>query len=74
MKNNFVKQGYRPSLINERLKRISELNRIDLVTEKNARHKSDRIRLVITYNQFLPNIIKNIKKNWNIVQINENLK
>ena len=74
MKNNFVKQGYRPSLINERLKRISELNRIDLVTEKDARHKSDRIRLVITYNQFLPNIIKNIKKNWNIVQINENLK
>ena len=74
MKNNFVKQGYRPSLINERLKRISELDRIDLVTEKDARHKSDRIRLVITYNQFLPNIIKNIKKNWNIVQINENLK
>ena len=74
MKNNFVKQGYRPSLINERVKRISELNRIDLVTEKDARHKSDRIRLVITYNQFLPNIIKNIKKNWNIVQINENLK
>ena len=74
MKNNFVKQGYRPSLINERLKRISELNRIDLVTEKDARHKSDRIRLVITYNQFLPNIIKNIKKNWNIVQINKNLK
>ena len=74
MKNNFVKQGYRPSLINERLKRISELSRIDLVTEKDARHKSDRIRLVITYNQFLPNIIKNIKKNWNIVQINENLK
>ena len=74
MKNNFVKQGYRPSLINERLKRISELDRIDLVTEKDARHKSDRIRLVITYNQFLPNIIKNIKKNWNIVQINENHK
>ena len=74
MKNNFVKQGYRPSLINERLKRISELNRIDFVTEKDARHKSDRIRLVITYNQFLPNIIKNIKKNWNIVQINENHK
>ena len=34
MKNNLIKQGYNPSLINDHLERISLLNRIDLVTEK----------------------------------------
>ena len=36
--------------------------------------KSDRIPLVITYNRFLANITKTIWKNWNILQINKNLK
>ena len=62
MKNNFVKQGYHPSLINEHLERISLLNRIDLITEKDTRQKSDRIPLVITYNRFLPNITKTFRK------------
>ena len=67
MKNNFIKQGYHPSLINEHLERISLLSRIDLITKKVMRKKSGRILLVIIYNRFLPNIIKTIRKNWNIV-------
>ena len=74
MKNNFRKQGYHPSLINEHLERINLLNLIDLITEKDKRKKSDKMPLVITYNWFLPNIIKTIRKNWNILQINKNLK
>ena len=74
MKSNFVKQGYHPSLITEHLERISLLNKIDLITEKDIRQKSDRIPLVITYNRFLLNITKTIRKNWNILQINENFK
>ena len=56
-------------LINEHLERISPLNRIDLITEKDSQQKLDRIPLVITYNQFLPNTTKTITKNWNILQI-----
>ena len=52
MKNKFVKQSYHPSLINEQLEKISLLNRIDLITEKDTRQKSDRIHLVITYTSF----------------------
>ena len=74
MKNNLVKQGYHSSLINEHLERISLLNRSDLISEKDTRQKSDRISLAITYNRFLPNITKTIKKSWNILQINENFK
>ena len=74
MKNNLVKQGYDPSLINGNLERISLLNRIDLITEKDTRKKSDRIPLVIIYNWFLPIMIKTIRKNWNISQTNENFK
>ena len=36
MENDFVKQGYNPSLINEHLERISLLNRSDLITEKDT--------------------------------------
>ena len=74
MKNTFVKQGDHLSLINKHLERISLLNIIDLITEKDTRQKSDRIPPLITYNRFLPNITKTIKKNWNILQINENFK
>ena len=49
MKNNFAKQGYHPSLINERLKRISLLNKMDLITKQDTQEKSGRIPLVITY-------------------------
>ena len=54
MKNNFVKQGYHSSLINEHLERVSLLNRIDLITEKDTRQKSDRIPLVTDFYQILP--------------------
>ena len=43
MKNNFEKQGYHSSLINEHLERISLLSRIDLFTEKDLRQKSGRM-------------------------------
>ena len=74
MKNNFVKQGYHPSLINKHLERINLLDRIDLNTENDTQQKSGRIPLIITYNQFRPNIPKTIGKNWNILQINEKFK
>ena len=60
MKNNFVKQGYD-------LERIRLLNRVDLIRGKDTRRKSNGIPLVITYNRFLPDITKTIKKNWNIL-------
>ena len=63
-----------PSLIKEHLQMTSLLNRIDLITERDTRQKSDRIPLLIKYNRFLPNITKTIGKNWNILQIKENFK
>ena len=63
MKNIFVKQGYHSSLINEHLERISLFNRIDLITEQDTLQKSNRIPLIISYYQFLPNITKTTRKN-----------
>ena len=73
IKNDLIKQGYHPSLINEHLERINLLNRIDPITEKDAK-KIRQILLPITYNRFLPNIIKTIRKHWNILKINKNHK
>ena len=74
LRNSFVRPGYHSSVINRHLERISLLNKIGLITEKDTRQKSDRIRLVITYYRFLPKTTETIKKNWNILQINENFK
>ena len=74
MKNDFVKQGYHPSLISEHLERISLLNRIDLIPEKDTQQKSDRIPLVFTYNQLPRNITKTTGKNWSILKITDNFK
>ena len=63
MKNKFAKQENHPPLINEHLERINLLNRIVIITEKDTQQKSDRIPLVITYNQFLPNITKITRRN-----------
>ena len=41
---------------------------------KKTRKKLVRIPLVITYNRFPPKITKTVKKNWNILRINEKLK
>ena len=73
MKNNFVKQKYRSSLISKHLERISLLNRIDLITENKTPQKSNRTPLLVKYNRFLPNITKTIRKNWNILQVNRKL-
>ena len=70
MKNNSIKQRYHPSLINEHLERI---NRINLITQKDAKKIRKNTSCNYIY-QFLPNITKTITKNWNIIQINENLK
>ena len=35
---------------------------------------STRIPLTTTYNQFLPNMSKIIRKNWNILSVSESLK
>ena len=74
MKSNFIKQGYHSSLINKHLERINLRNRIEFTTEKEKQQKSDRIPFLITYNPFLANITKTIRKNRNILQINENFK
>ena len=69
MKNNFIKQGYHPSLINEHLESIILLNRSDFITDKDTGQKSDRIPLVIACNRFLSNI--SYRNHQNILQGNE---
>ena len=67
MKNNFIKQGYHSSLINEHLERISLLNRIDLITEKERQKKSDKYLLQLRINDFYrlsPKPLKRIETSY----------
>ena len=59
MKSYFVKKGCYLSLINEHLERISLLNRIDLITEKDTPQKSGPIHITNFY-EILPKPLRRI--------------
>ena len=61
--------------MDKHIKTDEKLDRNELIKgNKKDRPISTRIPLEITYNRFLPNISKIIRKNWNILSVNRSLK
>ena len=68
-------QWYNSELLDKYIKTVDKLDRNELI--KGSRKDTPintRIPLAITYNRFLPNISKIIRKNWTILSVNESLK
>ena len=62
-------------LLDKHIKTVEKLDGNELIKgNKKDTPKSTRIPLAITYNQFLQNMSKTIRKNWHILSINESLK
>ena len=75
LKERFLEQGYSSELLDKHIKTDEKLDRNELIKgNKKDRPISTRIPLEITYNRFLPNISKIIRKNWNILSVNRSLK
>ena len=53
--------------------RVRNISRSDLLTDK-PKGKLDRIPLVITHNTGLDPLLKNIKRDWNVLKSDEDLK
>ena len=71
----FLEQGYNSELLDKHIKATEKLNRNELIkSTKKYTPINRRIPLAIIYNQFLPNINKIIRKNWNILSVNKSLK
>ena len=70
-----MKQGYDQKLVDEQLEKVDKLVRDDLLQEKDQEQQDPkRIPLILTYSRFLPNLTAVVRKNWNILQTNKNLR
>ena len=70
-----MKQGYDQKLVDEQLEKVDKFVRDDLLQEKDQEQQDPtRISLILTYNQFLPNLTAVVCKSWNIIQTNKNIR
>ena len=67
----FSRKKFRESL--ESLNKVDKIDRKDLLRKKEKRNK-DRIPCLITYKRKLSMMCKTIKKYWNVLQINLELR
>ena len=74
-KQQFLEQEYNSELLHKQIKTIEKLDRNELIKgKKKGTQIAACISLVITYNQFSPNVSTIIRQNWNILSVNESLK
>ena len=68
-----IKREYGKEIVKNEIKRAVNVPRQELFKVKEKQH-SQRIPLIIKYNRTLPSLSKIINKNWNILQIDRNIK
>ena len=64
LKNHLKKRGYKETQVNDQLKKVDELNREDLLKYKQKK-QNDRVPLVLTYTDALPNIHRIVHRHLN---------
>ena len=73
METAFTNRGYTVDNLREQFERANSKQRQDLLTYK-TREKTDRISLVTTFHRQLPDFKSVIKKHWDLLCINQDLK
>ena len=69
------KQGYDQKLVDEKLEKVDEFERDDLLQEKDQEQQDPKsIPLMLAYNRLLPNPTAVVRKNFNILRTNKNLR
>ena len=69
------KQGYDQKLVDEKLEKVDKFERDDLLQEKDQEQQDPKsIPLMLAYNRFLPNPAAVVRKNFNILRTNKNLR
>ncbi|KAJ8025235.1 hypothetical protein HOLleu_35385 [Holothuria leucospilota] len=70
---HFLKQGYPLKLFIRMWNRVRDIPRPTLLVDK-PKDKSDKTPLVITHNKGLDSLLKNIKRDWNLLKSDKDLK
>ena len=75
LRQRFLEQRYDSGLLDKYIITVQKLDRNGIIKgNKKDTPISTHIPLAITYNRFLPNISKIIRKKWNIISVNKSLK
>ena len=70
LSKNLTEWGYKEQEINESIQSTQTFFINELLKEQEKK-KANRIPLILTYNQVLPNVKKVIANSWNLLQINK---
>ena len=75
LRQRFLEQRYDSGLLDKYIITVQKLDRNEIIKgNKKDTPISTHIPLAVTYNRFLPNISKIIRKKWNIISVNKSLK
>ena len=75
LKRKLSKQGYDQKLVDEKLEKVDKFERDDLLQEKDQEQQDPKsIPLMLAHNRFLPNPTAVVRKNFNILRTNKNLR
>ena len=73
LKESFINRDFNSKFLDTELKPLSEIQRDALLAPKSI-EKDKRTPFVITYDKTLPNVKQIINKDWDLLQINSNLR
>ena len=74
LKKRLVNQGYNKKSFHQQLSKVKTIDRNELPKEKTHDKETERkTPVVLTYNRFLPDISKIVRKNWNISRTRQEL-
>ena len=73
LQESFLKRGYNKQNIREQFTKVSNQDRSQLLTYKPKNKNKNQLLFITTYNKTLPRIQSAIEKQWNLLQINEEL-
>ena len=74
LKESFINRDFNEILLDTKFQPLSEIQRDALLVPMSKEKYQKRTPFVITYNKKLPNIKQIINKDWDLLQINPNLK
>ena len=74
IKNHLKKRGFKEGSVEKELKKVDGLTRKDLLTYRKERRNTDRVPLVLTFSQNLPDVRKIMRKNMSLLHTSDRMK
>lgn len=74
IKHHLSKRGYNPHFVDKELRKVDKLNRDDLLKYRQKDQKMDRVPMVLTFSNSLPNVRNVLRKNMSLLHTSDRMK